>query len=37
LAEAHGFFNFVENWRIITDVWPLRDHFELSAISNETI
>ena len=37
LTETHGFFNFVENLWITTDVWPLRSHFELSAISNETI
>ena len=32
LTEAHGFFNcvvfnnYVENLRITTDLWPLRDH-----------
>jgi hypothetical protein len=26
LTDTHGFFNCVENLRIIADFWPLRDH-----------
>jgi len=36
-AETHRFFNSVENLRIITDLWPLRDHLDYAENTNNSL